>query len=215
MRVIPIVQAKQITGTLTQTSKMPCKSYSLPTLACHTGFKMAQIEGSICASCYADKGFYKMYANIILPAQMARLDSINDPLWIDAMVSQIGTDHYFRWHDSGDLQSVDHLIKIAKIAEQTPNCQHWLPTREYKMVSDFLALGHKLPQNLHVKLSAMYPDKPVTVPKSLQNIVNISTANVHKAKPANGFECQAPKNNGACLNCRACWQDITVSYAMH
>ena len=78
MKIIPIAKsaAQSVCGTLTQTSKMPCKSLSLPTEACQTGFKMAQIPGSICASCYADKGFYSMYAKTIKPAQFARLDAV-------------------------------------------------------------------------------------------------------------------------------------------
>ena len=50
--------AATIVGGLTQTSKMPGPSYSLPTAACHTGWRMAQIPGSICSKCYANKGFY-------------------------------------------------------------------------------------------------------------------------------------------------------------
>ena len=69
-------EAQALCGSLTQTSKMPCKSVSLPTESCQTGFKMAQIPGSICSSCYADKGFYSMYQNTIKPAQFARLDSV-------------------------------------------------------------------------------------------------------------------------------------------
>jgi hypothetical protein len=80
---------------------MPCQSYSLPTIACVTGFKMREIAGSICASCYADKGNYRKYANNIEPAQHARLVSIDDPLWVDAMVVSIGTDAYF--HDADSL----------------------------------------------------------------------------------------------------------------
>ena len=68
--------ASIITGGVTQTTKMPCKSYSLPTAACRTGYRMAQVKGSICASCYANKGNYRRYENNILPAQMARLDSL-------------------------------------------------------------------------------------------------------------------------------------------
>ena len=108
MKTIQIVDlskkdASIVCGTLTSTSKMPCKSYSLPTEACQTGFKMAQIAGSICSSCYANKGFYSMYQNNIKPAQFARLDSINDDNWVSGMVSLVGSDTYFRWHDSGDL----------------------------------------------------------------------------------------------------------------
>ena len=83
---------------------------------------MAQIPGSICASCYADKGFYKMYANTVKPSQFARLDSIDNPLWIDSMVNSIGDDEYFRWHDSGDLQSLSHFEKIVEVAIKTPGC---------------------------------------------------------------------------------------------
>jgi hypothetical protein len=85
--------------------------------------------------CYADKGNYRKYSNNIEPVQHARLVSIDDPLWVDAMVVSIGKDKYFRWHDSGDIQSIDHLEKIADVAKRTPNCMHWLPTREYGIVS--------------------------------------------------------------------------------
>lgn len=144
MRIIPISVAKTVCGTLTSTSKMPCKSYSLPTTSCITGFKMAKIEGSICSDCYADKGFYSMYANTVQPSQYARLDSVwqalenadSAALWVDSMVSMIGIDTAFRWHDSGDLQSPEHLRLIAMVCELTPNALHWLQTREYGIVKD-------------------------------------------------------------------------------
>lgn len=209
-------EATAIHGGLTQTSKMPCKSYSLPTIACQTGAKMAKIAGSICASCYANKGFYSMYAATIEPRQIARLLSLNDPMWIDAIVASIGSDAYFRWHDSGDLQSVDHLELIAKVCEQTPNCDHWLPTREYGMVREYIAKHGALPRNLTIRLSAMYPDRAVTVPASLRNIPGIVTANVHTQSPI-GSECQANRRGGKCGECRDCWNRSidAVSYRLH
>ena len=51
-----IKQAKEITGSLTRTSKMPGLSYSLPAWECKTGSKLRKIKGSVCASCYALKG---------------------------------------------------------------------------------------------------------------------------------------------------------------
>jgi hypothetical protein len=212
--ILKKIEATMVCGTLTSTSKMPCKSYSLPTEACITGFKMAQIEGSICHSCYANKGFYKVYQATIKPAQFARLDSINDPLWISGMVTLIGKDEYFRWHDSGDLQSLEHLEKIAQVAELTPMTKHWLPTREYQIVKEYFLKYGLIPKNLIIRLSAMYPDKPVTIPKSLQNIPNITASNVHTDKPM-GSACNAPKQDGACLDCRLCWGNEVVSYAMH
>jgi len=225
MKVIPIIEmskaeSKSINGGLTSTSKMPCKSYSLPTEACITGFKMAQIPGSICSSCYADKGFYKMYANTVKPSQFARLDAINNPLWVDSMIAAIGNDKYFRWHDSGDLQSLLHFEKIVSVAQHTPNCKHWLPTREYAIIKAFKATGKKIPKNLIVRLSAMYPDKKVVIPASLKGFANVTVSNVHtniESLKVNklGENCKAPSQNGECRECRLCWSTKVVSYAMH
>lgn len=201
-------------GTLTQTSKMPCKSYSLPTEACKTGYKMSKIEGSICSKCYADRGFYSMYAKTIKPAQFARLDSIDGPHWVDGMTALIGRDAYFRWHDSGDLQSLAHLEKIAAVATATPATRHWLPTREYSIIKAFIAKHGQLPANLIVRLSAMYPDQPVVIPKSLQGVANVTASNVHTGAPI-GQRCIAPDQAGACGSCRACWSDAVISYELH
>jgi hypothetical protein len=206
--------ASALTGGLTQTSKMPCKSYSLPTEACETGFKMSKIAGSVCSVCYANNGFYVMYQNAIKPAQFARLDSINDPAWVDAIVTLIGLDAYFRWHDSGDLQSLEHFKKIVEVCERTPKTKHWLPTREYSIIKDFISAGGVIPKNLIVRLSGMYPDEAVIVPKSLQNVRGVTTSNVHTIKPL-GRACKAPDQAGECRECRECWGSKVVSYALH
>ena len=208
-------QAHDIHGGLTQTTKMPCKSYSLPTIACKTGFKMRAIAGTPCAICYAEKGNYRKYQNNIEPVQHARLESINDELWVDAMVVSIGSDTYFRWHDSGDIQSIEHLEKIAAVARATPNCMHWIPTREYGIVSAFTA-QYDVPDNLIIRLSAMFIDRPVVVPASLKNIPGVAVSNVH-SKKAIGTGCNAPKQNGECRSCRACWNRkvAAVSYSIH
>jgi hypothetical protein len=215
-------EANAVCGTLTQTSKMPCKSYSLPTEACQTGYKMAQIDGSICSACYANKGFYRAYESTIKPSQFARLDSVHEAmkdttqgdLWVSGMVALIGNDEFFRHHDSGDLQGVAHLELIARVAQLTPKTRHWLPTREYGMVKQYIAKHGALPENLIVRLSAMYPDKPVKVPLSLQGVANVAVSNVHTGQPM-GTACNAPNQNGACNDCRLCWSTDTVSYALH
>ena len=226
-KIIPIVDmtkkaAATVCGTLTQTSKMPCKSYSLPTEACITGFKMSKIKGSICSDCYADKGFYQVYANTIKPAQFSRLDSITDINWVAGMVALISIDDYFRWHDSGDLQSVEHLEKIVQVALLTPNCMHWLPTREYSLIKAYIRKHGRdsIPNNLKIRLSSMYPDKKVVIPASLQGIANVTVSNVHTSLvslKANdlGNACKAPEQDGECGDCRLCWSDKPVSYLMH
>jgi hypothetical protein len=215
MRVIAIKAAAQsVCGSLTQTSKMPCKSYSLPTEACKTGFKMAKQAGSVCADCYADRGLYAVFANRVKPAQFARLDSLTDPRWVESIVALIDDDDYFRWHDAGDLQGLWHLENIARVAQLTPRTKHWLPTREYAVVKNYIAKHGSLPKNLMVRLSAMYPDKVALVPASLKGVKNITTSNVHTIKPL-GKECIAPTQGGECRDCRACWGSSVISYKLH
>ena len=216
-------QAHEIHGGLTQTTKMPCQSYSLPTIACVTGFKMRAIAGSICAMCYAEKGNYRKYQNNIEPAQHARLESIAMAIadieyraaWIQAMIISIGDDDYFRFHDSGDIQNIEHLELYAELARAMPNCKFWLPTREYGIVSAFTA-QYDVPDNLIIRLSAMFTDKAVVVPKTLQGVKGVAVSNVH-SKKAIGTACNAPKQNGECRTCRACWSRkvLAVSYSIH
>jgi hypothetical protein len=60
----------------------------------------------------------------------------------------------------------------------------------------------------------MYPDQPVKVPASLQNIKNITVSNVHTKQPI-GEQCKAPQQNGECKDCRVCWSAVPVSYELH
>jgi hypothetical protein len=213
-------QAAIVTGGLTKTSKMPCMSYSLPIIACRTGFRMRAIAGSVCSTCYAGKNFYAMYAGTIEPAQHARLDAtLNADLeeWVSAMVCLIGDDEYFRWLDSGDLQSIEMLERIAEVCRRTPKTRHWLPTREYSIVAAFSA-QYDVPLNLVIRLSAMFPDQPVKVPASLAGVSGVVVSNVHKAGSKSlGSRCIAPDQGGKCGDCRNCWNRKikTVSYQNH
>ena len=99
-----------LTGGLSKPSKMPCHGYSIPASACKTGTKLRAIPNSTCSSCYACKGRY-MFPNV-QDALHRRLDALQDSNWVEWMVALIGRKEksgYFRWHDSGDLQSMEHL----------------------------------------------------------------------------------------------------------
>jgi hypothetical protein len=122
-------EANLVHGGLTTTTKMPSKSYSTPTALCVTGYKMAQIEGSVCFDCYAKKGHYHMYANNIEPAQHARYEAmLYDPHWVDAMVTSIMDDLYFRWFDSGDLPSLLLLSASSRsVCVRLPRCIGYPP----------------------------------------------------------------------------------------
>ena len=219
MQTIKIYSKKDainIAGSCTKTTKMPSESYSLPAKECITGSKLAHVKGSVCEGCYALKGNYHRFAKTIEPLQYKRLESITKPEWVDAMVKLIGNKPFFRWHDAGDLQSVDHLIKIARIARHLPKTLFWLPTREYDIVKDFLKT-ESVPVNLVIRMSAMFKDQPAKLPRSLKGFANILTSTVHDQKELTGFKCVAPSQQGKCGSCRACWDNTVtnVSYRAH
>ena len=143
-----VKEAAKITGSMTRTSKMPGLSYSLPAWECKTGSKLSKIKNSVCSMCYALKGNYTRY-KAIKAAQYVRLASLTKELWTAAMVAQIQRQKYFRWHDAGDVQDLQHLNKIFEVCKLTPDTKHWMPTRE-AWVKDHL---DRAPANLVIRFS--------------------------------------------------------------
>ncbi len=197
-------------GGLGYPSKMPGTSYGISAHACITGSKLAKIEGSVCHGCYALKGNYQ-YTSVQI-AHANRLASIANPAWSTAMAFLINRSDskYHRWHDSGDLQSVEHLIKIAAVCAMTPTVKHWLPTRELKIVQDYLNAGGTIPSNLVIRVSATMIDGPAT--KAWP-----TTSGVHTEPTKDLRVCPAPTQNNQCGACRACWDAkiAHVSYHKH
>ena len=126
---------KEITGSLSKPSKMPGHAYGLPAKECKTGGKLQKVKGSTCEHCYALKGCYVF--KVVQAAQYKRLEAIKHPQWVQAMAQQINSKKtkFFRWHDSGDVQDVEHLLKIFEVCRLSPDVQHWMPTREAARLS--------------------------------------------------------------------------------
>lgn len=219
-RVMNTKEAKEITGGLTSTSKMPCPSYSIPAQACKTGSKLVGVKGSVCHGCYALKGFYRFKQG--KTAREVRLASIYNPKWVEAMTILIKSSNkdVFRWHDSGDIQSIMHLGNIMNVASQTPDIKHWLPTREYKYLSDYINTGLEVPANMYVRVSAYMIDGvlPLEFARKLNSMPNvkgfIGVSGVSKDDEV--ANCPAYKQGGACGDCRTCWTDKeSVIYPFH
>ena len=239
VRVTTIKQAEIITGGLTTTSKMPSKSHGIDAFMCQTGSKLAKIKGSTCFNCYARKGFYampKVHKAFNKRFRLAPTRYIDTQgLWIEAMVYLINNEYtqhgisVFRWHDSGDVQSLAHLLNIIQVVEQTPHIKHWLPTREYGYISEYKTYlqrhGKQTPKNLSIRLSAhMIDQTPDTIELLTDTENNINTSTVvtkpdtHNRELAlHGFLCPSSKQDGKCKDCRACWNtDIkNVTYIKH
>ena len=199
-----IKEAKAITGSLTRTSKMPGLSYSLPAWECKTGSKLRKIKNSVCASCYALKGNYVRYS-AIKAAQYVRLKNLTNPLWVAAMVTQIKRQKFFRWHDAGDIQSMEHLNKIFEVCRLTPDIQHWMPTREAQFLTQ--VKPEEVPQNLIIRMSSHMIDQAAVKFWPWTSTVTSK----------GGASCPAPTQGNTCGDCRACWNrgSSNVSYGKH
>lgn len=203
-------EAKEIVKGLSSPSKMPCHGYSIPASACKTGSRLVTIPGSVCHGCYALKGNYVRFP-AVQTFLHKRLESLQDPRWVEAMTVLIKGMPYFRWHDSGDIQDVEHLHKIVQVVKATPKTKHWLPTREYEMVEIYHKLWGPYPKNLALRLSAHMVDKkgPTVLAKKL----GVQTSTVKKEN----YSCPASKQNNNCGDCRKCWNTkiMDISYKLH
>ena len=213
--MMTIKAARAIAGSIGYPSKMPGTSYGIPAQACLTGSKLAKVPGSTCSSCYAMKGNYIF--RDVKKSQATRLVGLAHDDWVEAMVTLLTAAHskgnlppYHRWHDSGDIQSRDHLAKICAVARATPNLMHWLPTRESKILRDFVRDGGSIPANLTIRLSATMVDG--AAPKAWPN-----TSTVHSTTTPAGHVCPAPSQDNKCQDCRVCWDAsvANVSYHIH
>ncbi len=197
-------EARQITGGLSKPNKMPGPSINLPAWNCITGVKLQKVPGSVCAGCYAMKGRYR-FPNV-REAMDKRLAALTDPRWVDAMVTLITGEPWFRWHDSGDIQSPEHLKNIFEVCKRTPGTRHWMPTREVKFLK-FMDPA-TVPPNLIIRISShMINQGPV---KHWPWTSTVST-------DAQDRTCPAPDQGNQCGSCRACWSRDTdnICYGKH
>ena len=233
-------------GGLSNPSKMPTLSYSLPANRCLIGSKLCKQAGTTCSECYARKGCYMFQSTVLAMAR--RMQAIDDALtddasadlWVETLASalnhrfeltskqinrkgQPGKDdgRFFRFHDSGDLQSVEHLILIARVASLAPRVKIWLPTRETAIVATYLAQCNTVPSNLIIRVSLPKIDRqPARVHHTLASHDSVTLSGVH-SKPrgrAKGFRtCGAYRRaDQSCGPCRACWSaKQNVSYPLH
>jgi hypothetical protein len=218
-------EALKIVGGLSAPSKMPWWSWSISANDCITGQKLAKQEGTVCSSCYALKGNY-VFTNV-KSAHARRRAGYDDPRFIDAFTvvlrnlydktrkvrSDGSRENRFRWFDAGDLQSVEMLKAINTIARNTPMIQHWLPTREMKILRDFQASGEKLADNLQVRVSIA---KIGATPKAQPLGFPYATVGCAEGPLGVVHHCQASSLQGnRCLDCDLCWRAGNVNYPLH
>lgn len=207
---IPFNEAYTIIGGLSKPSKMPCYSWGISADHCYTGSVLAKTLGksSPCGVCYAKKGFYRFPS--VTDAHNRRLSGLSHPQWANCMVTVLkckvpASNPYFRWFDSGDIQSYQHLCDIIWIARQLPHVKFWLPTQERQYVKRAKRQGLLPCDNLVIRISAPLIDVPPTGDDHASMVVSKDPL------------CPAKKQGNKCLQCRMCWDPNVglVSYKEH
>lgn len=241
-RKAKVAEIRARIGGFSNPSKMPCYSWSIPATTCKIGSRLQGVAGSVCSSCYAMKGTYQFKSTRVAMAR--RFEILSRALETAEGRAQFVADFvrallvteksgFFRFHDSGDLQSVDHFAMICDIARALPDMRFWIPTREAGIVRAYQTNGGKIPDNLTVRVSAPMVD--VTV-RALQGCATSAVYSPREyGKGATGRRhalpvvgnvtigatvanaCPAPMQDGHCADCRACWDrgTETVAYLRH
>jgi hypothetical protein len=123
--------------------------------------------------------------------------------WVEAMAHLINSKKpdVFRWHDSGDVQDLDHLKKFMKYAGQRPA----KALDAHKRSMDQRSYARQA-YNLVIRFSA--PMVNQRAPASWPNSSEVVDS---------GASCPAAKQDNECRDCRQCWDATikTVSYGKH
>jgi hypothetical protein len=236
---------------------MPTLSWSIPAETCKLGSLLHLNPKSVCHNCYAMKGCYTFKSTV--DAMNRRFEILmrhqRDGSWdewvnnwqriFDFRLQQTNTalskgkptprddGKYWRWEDSGDLQSVEHFASLCRIAEICPDVDFWLPTKEAGMVSDYLdRCGNPetaIPTNMCVRISVPLKDRAPqgSLLLLLARSAQIAFAGCHTGGHHDGGdfimddydtqECDAYLKEGECADCRDCWSayNVFVSYPEH
>ncbi len=207
----------------TKNTKMPGTSFGLSTTMCDVGGRLREIEGSVCASCYATRlenirpSVKKGWLNRTKAVREATRDPVMQDAWVRAFVQRLTMlgHEYHRWHDSGDLQSDRHMSMIISVAQKCPDIKFWLPTKEKAIAKRAIMVMNKcggMPTNLTIRVSEAMVDK---IPSSGKHITPMSAVITHT--DTENWICPARSQGNACGLCRACWDsDVAiVCYPKH
>ena len=197
---------------LSTPSKMPGYTFALPAKDCITGGKLRTIAGSVCYGCYAHKGAYSYpKTKAVREHNLAIIrDSSKLVTWAIELSGFINTTKQkeFRFHDSGDIQSIEHLCAIVGIAKKCPDTKFWLPTKEYAFVSQYNKRFGAFPSNLCVRVSS-----PMLGQAPLKAYTCTSTVDSDSAS----FNCPVSDGKETCntYKCRACWDNNVTNINYH
>ena len=205
-------------GITSKNKKMPFYNYDLSAWDCKKGSQLRKVVDSVCSDCYAMKGNYLLYKNASVgKSHQYHLQSLNNGFdWVLGMAYQIikSKTKYFRFHASGDLQSVNHAIQIVNLAKLTPSCKYWVPTRETKILKELKQQNISVPKNCVFRISAPLVNGFLNSKVFKNTSAVITHENKARKQDKN---CPSLNQGGQCLDCRNCWNTKVknINYLIH
>ncbi len=196
-------------GHFSQTTKMPCPSYSLSAFDCIT-------TDPICIKlCYAKKHHYNY--RVVKEALSINKNKYMLKKWVNNFTKYLELQELkvFRWFDSGDLASIIMLEKICEIADKNLNIKFWLPTRRDDLLMAIWEANNgkkfnKRYPNLSIRLSGKDLEETPDIKLCELLGVNWSVVTENKDK----FTCLSSLQEGKCLSCRKCW-DLNIKEVVY
>ena len=203
----------QITGKKTG-------SWSLPAGDSCPGAKGAEV----CNGCYAKKGMYRF--PVVKNVREHNREDYKKDDWVDRMVKEVNKFDFFRWFDSGDIETPELAKKIRHVVSATQGVKHWIPTRSdkipaiKKVIDGFIAphtgIGNFPGVALRLSADNIGLDKEER-PGVNSYVINNTVKDLFKAKQQGIYVCPVginPKQK-SCDNCTKCYTDAKVAYVLH
>lgn len=195
-------------------------------------------DAEVCKGCYAKKGMYRF--PVVKNVREFNKQDYHRADWVDEMVKEVSKFDYFRWFDSGDIETPELARKISLVINRTRDVLHWLPTRSDKIlkISDVLTnymapvsyIGNGGVQHI-LNNQPLLSCPNVAVRRSADNIgldrqerpgvnsfvINNTVEDLFKAKQQGIYVCPVGTNptQKSCGTCTKCYTNDKVAYVLH
>ena len=152
--------AKKISGlhyTVNHSGKMAgMNSLSTAVTTNERCAKNAQIPGSICAKCFAERQM-KRFPSMEKPMVENQRILTSDILPMEKLprINNI----YFRFESFGDLNNHIQVINYFRICYKNPKVKFALWTKNPDYIEEAIAAGYEKPENLNIVLSSLFINK--------------------------------------------------------
>ena len=158
--------------------------------------------------CYGRKGHF-LFATV-QDSMMRNLMAFcqNPDQFFEDIAYQTKLSLYVRWFGNGDMPNEKFLAGMCKVARKNPNVRYLAFTKQYHIVNNYVASGHRIPRNLRIVFSCWkdwIPDNPYNFPTTWVRFPESGKAKKDNIAynafiPAKAFKC--PNN---CAECQQCW----------